>query len=520
MLLYYTKYPDCIPSLPSGGPVATIDRNSPIPIYHQLKTLIREQIESGTWRPGDRIPTEQELCQSYNISRSPVRQALNELAYERLVVRRPGLGTFVNSRASADPSPSTPIQMMSSDPYWSRVLDQVSNVWNTEHPNQKITFQINQVDHNRFYDLLSTAVGSGAAPDVAMVDCVWVADLAQSGFLYPLEDGDQDLGSRWDYAEFVKDLYPAFVEANSLDGRLYGLPFKADASLLWYRKDWFDQEGLNPPQDWDDLLETASHFLQPQVQEQYGLAYPLAFPGGTAGGEATVYNLMPFVWSAGGGLFDAESGNVALDGPGTRRALQFVRELVTRHRVSPPDVVNYRWDTAPRLFASGKVAMALGGSYESDIVLDVSGWTDTELVQQVGCVAPPAAPGSQSVSTVGGISYVILRQSQCPALVMDVLRVAISSSIIGDLYCSMQQNSPCPSFSDLISLKAEPLLAQTSRMIASGRARPSIPEYVKVSRQLQAMFEAVISSPTPVDEIVQRTTEYVSVISERPYQPV
>jgi hypothetical protein len=33
------------------------------------------------------------------------------------------------------------------------------------------------------------------------------------------------------------------------------------------------------------------------------------------------------------------------------------------------------------------------------------------------------------------------------------------------------------------------------------------------------MFEAVISSSTPIDEIAQRTTEYVSVISERPYQP-
>jgi hypothetical protein len=83
----------------------------------------------------------------------------------------------------------------------------------------------------------------------------------------------------------------------------------------------------------------------------------------------------------------------------------------------------------------------------------------------------------------------------------------------------MQQNSPCPSFRDFISPEAEPLLAQTSRMIASGRARPSIPEYVKVSRQLQAMFEAVITSTTPIDEIAQRTTEYVSVISERPYQP-
>jgi multiple sugar transport system substrate-binding protein len=492
--------------------VTDIDRSLPIPIYHQLKTLIREQIESGLWRPGDRIPTEQALCQSYDISRAPVRQALNELAQEGVLIRRPGLGTFVNNDTPADPSSDTPIQMMSSDPYWSRVLDHVSRVWNMEHPDQKVTFQVNVVDHSQFYNLLSAAIGSGVAPDVAMVDCVWVAGLAQSGFLYALED----LGSQWSHTAFVKDLYPAFVEANSFNGRLYGLPLKADASLLWYRKDWFAQQGLEPPQDWDDLLAVTRYFLQPQVREQYGLAYPLAFPGGTAGDEATVYNLMPFVWSAGGEIFDTDA--VVLDAPGTRRALQFLRELVTLHRVSPPEVVSYKEDTTPRLFTSGKVAMALGGSYESDIIRDASGWGGEEFMQRVGCVAPPAAPGSRPVSAVGGTSYVILRQCQRPTLVMDVLKVAISPDVVGDLYHSMLQSLPGPSFNAPLTPDAEPLLTRVSHMIASGRARPSIPEYVKVSRQLQAMFEAAVSETAPVDEILRRAAQFISVISERPCQ--
>jgi GntR family transcriptional regulator len=62
--------------------VTDIDRSSPVPIYHQLKSLILEQIESGLWRSGDRIPTEQELCRLHDISRAPVRQALSELARE------------------------------------------------------------------------------------------------------------------------------------------------------------------------------------------------------------------------------------------------------------------------------------------------------------------------------------------------------------------------------------------------------------------------------------------------------
>ncbi|MEE8306925.1 MAG: extracellular solute-binding protein, partial [Gammaproteobacteria bacterium] len=472
--------------------------------------LIREQVESGKWRPGDRIPTEQELCQLYDISRSPVRQALKELAYAGLLTRRPGLGTFVSRDVTIAPSPDTPIRMLSSDPYWLKVLDRASYAWNVEHPNQRVAFQVDVVSHNKHYSLLSAAVGSGAAPDVAMVDSVWVAGLAQSGFIFALED----LDSPWK-AELVKDLYPAFVEANSFEGRLYGLPLKADASLLWYRKDWFAQEGLTPPQDWDDLLAVAKHFVQPQAQARYGLAFPLAFPGGIAAGEATVYNLMPFVWSAGGEIFDAETGDVVLDTPGTRRALQFIRELVAVHHVSTPEAVSYKWNTTPWMLANGKVAMALGGSYESDIIRDASGWTNEEFTQRIGYVAPPSAPGGGSISTVGGISYVILRQCPSPTLVMNVLKLAIRSDVVGDLYRSLLQNSACLSFNTLLSPEAEPLLTQTACMIAGGHARPSIPEYLKVSRQLQSMFEAVISDSVPVEEIVRRTAEFIGVISSR-----
>ncbi len=491
--------------------MTNIDRNSPIPIYHQLKTLIQEQIESGKWQPGERIPTEQELCHLYDISRSPVRQALKELAYDGLLIRRPGRGTFVNTKFVLTPAPDTPIQILVSDSNWLRVLKRSSETWNAEHPNLRIAFQADIVDHDLFYDLLHTVVGSGVAPDMAIVDSVWVAGLAQSGFIHAL-DG---LGSLQEHADFVQDLYPAFVEANSFESRLYGVPIEADTSLLWYRKDWFAQDGLSPPQDWDDLLAVASHFGQPQVRERYGLAFPLAFPGGTAGSEATVYNLMPFIWSTGGRIFDAETGDVVLDAPDTWRALQFVRELVTVHRVSVPEVVNYRWDATPWMFASGKVAMALGGSYESDVIRDVGGWTSEDFTRRFACIAPPAAPGGASISTVGGHSYVILRQCPSPTLVMNILKLAIRPAVVGDLYCSMLQNSACLSFDDFLSPEAEPLLTQTARMIAGGYARPSIPEYFQVSRQLQSMFEAVISETTPVGEIVRRTAEFIGVLTER-----
>lgn len=75
--------------------LGVIERGGVLPYYHQLKAIIADQIASGRWAPGTRIPSEPELCKRLDVSRTVVRQALGELENERVLVRRKGLGTFV-----------------------------------------------------------------------------------------------------------------------------------------------------------------------------------------------------------------------------------------------------------------------------------------------------------------------------------------------------------------------------------------------------------------------------------------
>ncbi len=72
-----------------------VDRASTVPLYHQVKEIIRAQVLSGQVRPGDRIEGEHTLCRRYGVSRPVVRQALADLAVEGLLDRRKGRGTFV-----------------------------------------------------------------------------------------------------------------------------------------------------------------------------------------------------------------------------------------------------------------------------------------------------------------------------------------------------------------------------------------------------------------------------------------
>lgn len=72
-----------------------LDTNIAMPLYHQIREIIRAEIERGTYKPNEQIPTEQELVEKYNASRITIRRAINDLVEEGLLVKKQGKGTFV-----------------------------------------------------------------------------------------------------------------------------------------------------------------------------------------------------------------------------------------------------------------------------------------------------------------------------------------------------------------------------------------------------------------------------------------
>ena len=68
---------------------------APVPLYNQLKELLRTQILDGTYPPESRMPSESELGDIFQVSRITVRQALGDLQKEGLIFKIHGKGTFV-----------------------------------------------------------------------------------------------------------------------------------------------------------------------------------------------------------------------------------------------------------------------------------------------------------------------------------------------------------------------------------------------------------------------------------------
>jgi GntR family transcriptional regulator len=76
--------------------IYSINFDSHIPYYIQLMDILKEKILQKQWVAGEQIPCEQELCETYGVSRTVVRQALRELELEGVINRRKGKGTFIS----------------------------------------------------------------------------------------------------------------------------------------------------------------------------------------------------------------------------------------------------------------------------------------------------------------------------------------------------------------------------------------------------------------------------------------
>ncbi len=73
-----------------------LERDSAVPLYAQLEEILRTRVAAGEWRPGERVPSENELNKTYGVSRMTARGVLTTLVNAGVFFRVPGKGTFLS----------------------------------------------------------------------------------------------------------------------------------------------------------------------------------------------------------------------------------------------------------------------------------------------------------------------------------------------------------------------------------------------------------------------------------------
>jgi multiple sugar transport system substrate-binding protein len=364
-----------------------------------------------------------------------------------------------------------------------------------------VQLNIARVALPELHQALTHAVAEGRGPDVAVLDSVWVPELAAAGFLRPVDDLDAD----WVAREYERDFLPPFATAHRHEKHPVAVQAEADVAGLWYRRSDLAAAGVEPPATWDDALAAGAALTTRS-------RHALVFPGGSRGGETTAYCLLAVL--AANGVQVLDGARVTLDTPAAAATLALLLELV-ESGVTPADAVTYEWDRPIDMLARGHAAMSLGGSYDAralaahtDIALD-------DLWQHFGFAAIPAGPHGRPAALAGGMVYAVLRQAVNPDLAMRLLKRATSTEASAQMSRNTGQIPPRASALEIVAAES-PFLAATAALLPSAALRPAIAAWPRVSAQLQTMLEAVLTGLRSPEAGVAHAADMISAITGLP----
>jgi multiple sugar transport system substrate-binding protein len=219
-------------------------------------------------------------------------------------------------------------------------------------------------------------------------DPMYYSLYAANGWVEPLDDYLNDT-SLTDPAWFdAEDIIGGWRAANTIDGKLLGMPYMGEATIQIYRKDVYDQHGLEAPATLDEYMETAGKIHDPD-NRLWGAALR-----GFAGPGQNMYIYPSIFKGFGGEWFDA-SGNLNWNIPEAVAALEWYVKLLNTY--APPGVENWNWPDLGDAFSQGTVGSYIDGHTQAYLLTDPS---RSRVADSIGYARWPVGPGGKRVTSI------------------------------------------------------------------------------------------------------------------------
>jgi ABC-type glycerol-3-phosphate transport system substrate-binding protein len=187
----------------------------------------------------------------------------------------------------------------------------------------------------------------------------------------------------FDYNDIIK----AWRDADSMDGKPYGIPYDGEVTVQVYRKDLYAAKNLKPADTLEQLVANAKALTDPNTRT-YGLALR-----GFAGAGQNMY-IYPSLFRMFGGTW-MQGGNVVVNSPEAVQALTWYVDTLTQY--APPAVRNWNWPDIADAFSQGTVATYIDAHSSAAVI------TNPEKSKVVGKIAYarwPKGPSGRRVTSI------------------------------------------------------------------------------------------------------------------------
>jgi len=183
------------------------------------------------------------------------------------------------------------------------------------------------------------------------------------------------------------DIIKAWREADSVNGKPYGIPFDGEVTVQVYRKDLYDAKGLKPATTYDELLANAKALNNP-AERVNGLALR-----GFAGAGQNMYIYPSILRGFGGTWF--QNGKVVVNSPEAVKALQWYVDALSNY--APAAVRNWNWPDIADAFSQGTIATYIDAHSSAAVITNPE---KSKVIGKVGYARWPKGPAGKGVTSI------------------------------------------------------------------------------------------------------------------------
>ena len=328
-------------------------------------------------------------------------------------------------------------------------------------------------------------------PDILQLDAIWTPEFAAAGWILPLERFDPPTGA----------LFPATVEANRWDGRLWAMPWFVDVGMLYRRTDLVP----DPPASLAELEETAARAVA-----RDGLRYGLVWQGARYEGLVTVF--AEYLGAHGGRIL--EDGRVTVGSPAAVRALEAMRREIYQQRIVPSAALTWHEEESRFAFQNGEAAFMRNWPYAFALMGDSA----RSRVAGRYAVAPmPAAPGGRATASLGGAQLAINANSEHPEAAWAVIayltrpeQMLERARMVGQ-FPTRRALYDDPALAEALAVP----VAQARAVIEAAEPRPVTPVYTQLSEILQIDLHRSLTRQSEPAAALQHAAEEMQRLLDR-----
>jgi multiple sugar transport system substrate-binding protein len=196
-------------------------------------------------------------------------------------------------------------------------------------------------------------------------------------------------------------LFPFSLSTVMYKDRAYGVPQSVSPRPLVTRMDVLDAAKVEPPKTWDEFVEICKKVQKLPKLTGYGMCLGLYSDADN--------DIMNMIWSHGGKLVEADNKTVTLHSPGTVKAVQFISDMYTKHKIIPKGATGWDNTSNNKAYQSRQVIFVTNPTSIYAHLAD----SDKELYDATRLLPVPAGPAG-AVDSLGTTEWLLFKNNPYP----------------------------------------------------------------------------------------------------------